>query len=90
MDFVGFVMVGTFVVSHLLIAVLLNNLEEAKAERLPALEQPPVSRDVILRDLRSIQKARRRSGERQTIREPESVHRIPSSFRSLSRLFRAA
>ncbi len=48
---------------NLFIAVVLNNLEEAKAERLRELEQP-VSREEILRDLRSTQKALRRLEER--------------------------
>ena len=61
--FVSFVVVGTFVVINLFIAVVLNNLEEAKAERLRELEQP-VSREEILRDLRSTQKALRRLEER--------------------------
>ena len=43
--------------------MVLNNLEEAKAERLRELEQP-VSREEILRDLRSTQKALRRLEER--------------------------
>ncbi len=63
MYFVSFVVVGTFVVINLFIAVVLNNLEEAKAERLRELEQP-VSREEILRDLRSTQKALRRLEER--------------------------
>ena len=61
--FVSFVVVGTFVVINLFIAVVLNNLEEAKAERLRELEQP-VSREEILRDLRSTQQALRRLEER--------------------------
>ena len=61
--FISFVVVGTFVVVNLFIAVVLNNLEEAKAERLRELEQP-VSREEILRDLRSTQKALRRLEER--------------------------
>ena len=61
--FVSFVVLGTFVVINLFIAVVLNNLEEAKAERLRELEQP-VSREEILRDLRSTQKALRRLEER--------------------------
>ncbi len=63
MYFVSFVVVGTFVVINLFIAVVLNNLEEAKAERLRELEQP-ASREEILRDLRSTQKALQRLEER--------------------------
>jgi voltage-gated sodium channel len=54
--FVSFVVMGTFVIINLFIAVVLNNLEEAKAERLHELQQP-VSRDEILRELRDTQKA---------------------------------
>jgi len=61
--FVSFVVLGTFVVVNLFIAVVINNLEEAKVERLRELE-PPVSREEILRDLRSTQKALRRLEER--------------------------
>ncbi len=54
--FVSFVVMGTFVIINLFIAVVLNNLEEAKAERLNEL-QAPVSRDEILNELRDTQKA---------------------------------
>ncbi len=54
--FVSFVVLGTFVVINLFIAVVINNLDEAKAERLAEL-QGPVSQDEILKDLRATQKA---------------------------------
>ncbi|NKB81447.1 MAG: ion transporter [Nitrospirales bacterium] len=54
--FVSFVVVGTFVVVNLFIAVVLNNLDEAKAERLHAL-QSPVTHTEIIRDLRNTQQA---------------------------------
>ena len=38
--FVSFVVLGTFVVVNLFIAVVLNNLEEAKLERLEAAQGP--------------------------------------------------
>ena len=47
-------MLGTFVVVNLFIAVVINNLDEAKAERLADLTQPPTS-DEILRELRETQ-----------------------------------
>lgn len=50
--FVSFVVVGTFVVINLFIAVVLNNLDEAKAERLAAMTDTP-SRDELLRELRA-------------------------------------
>ena len=60
--FVSFVVLGTFVVVNLFIAVVINNLDEAKAERLAELTSPPTS-DEILRELRATQEvlARMRS-----------------------------
>ena len=54
--FVSFVVMGTFVVVNLFIAVVLNNLDEAKTERLKELQTPP-TRDEILRELKSTQAA---------------------------------
>ena len=54
---------GTFVVVNLFIAVVINNLDEAKQERIRSLDQP-VSREEILRELRSTQRALRRLEER--------------------------
>lgn len=45
--FVSFVVVGTFVVINLFIAVVINNLEEAKQERLAELELPPTHRELM-------------------------------------------
>lgn len=59
MYFVSFVVIGTFVVINLFIAVVLNNLDEAKTERLREIQQPPSSED-ILRELRSTQEALQR------------------------------
>lgn len=54
--FVSFVILGTFVVVNLFIAVVINNLEEAKAERLRELTEPPTT-DEILDELRATQDA---------------------------------
>ncbi|OIO75200.1 MAG: ion transporter [Zetaproteobacteria bacterium CG1_02_53_45] len=54
--FVSFVIMGTFVIINLFIAVVLNNLDEAKAERLNELRQPP-TRDNLLKELDQTQKA---------------------------------
>ena len=59
--FVSFVVAGTFVVINLFIAIIINNLDEAKAERLRELE-PPVSRAELLRELRTTRDALRKSG----------------------------
>ena len=56
MYFVSFVVLGTFVVVNLFIAVVINNLDEAKAERIRELEAP-VTQEEILKDLRDTQKA---------------------------------
>ncbi len=48
--FVSFVTLGTFVVINLFIAVVLNNLDEAKQERLRELREPP-TKDEILEEL---------------------------------------
>lgn len=63
MYFVSFVVLGTFVVINLFIAVVINNLDEAKAERLAEL-QGPVTQKEILTDLRETQKALKRLEER--------------------------
>ena len=57
--FVSFVVVGTFVVVNLFIAVVINNLDRAKEESLRELETP-VSRDELLRELRATQDSLRR------------------------------
>jgi len=54
--FVSFVILGTFVVINLFIAVVINNLDEAKQERLDAMRTPP-SRDDLLKELAQTQKA---------------------------------
>jgi voltage-gated sodium channel len=61
--YVSFVVLGTFVVVNLFIAVVINNLDEAKQERLRSLEEPP-SREAILQELRLTQRALRRLEER--------------------------
>lgn len=52
--FVSFVIVGTFVVINLFIAVVINNLDEAKADRLKELENP-VSNQELLKELKQTQ-----------------------------------
>ena len=54
--FVSFVVLGTFIVVNLFIAVVINNLDEAKQERLRALRTTP-SRDEILEELKQTQAA---------------------------------
>lgn len=52
--FVSFVILGTFVVINLFIAVVINNLEEAKQEALEKLEEP-TTRDEIIGELKQTQ-----------------------------------
>ena len=54
--FVSFVIVGTFVVINLFIAVVINNLDEAKSEQLKELEKP-VSQKELLGELKSTKEA---------------------------------
>ncbi|MDQ6993051.1 MAG: ion transporter [Mariprofundus sp.] len=54
--FVSFVILGTFVIINLFIAVVINNLDEAKQERLAAMRQP-VSRDALMKELDQTQLA---------------------------------
>jgi voltage-gated sodium channel len=54
--FISFIFMGAFVIINLFIAVVLNNLEEAKAEQLETLRQP-VSRDELLKEVALTQQA---------------------------------
>ncbi|HBA32840.1 MAG TPA: ion transporter, partial [Gammaproteobacteria bacterium] len=53
--FVSFVVLGTFVIVNLFIAVVLNNLDQAKQEQLEAIQT--VTKDEILKDLKATQRA---------------------------------
>lgn len=57
--FVSFVVIGTFVIINLFIAIIINNLDEAKLDRLRDLETP-VSREELLGELRATQDALQR------------------------------
>ncbi|MXY45883.1 MAG: ion transporter [Chloroflexi bacterium] len=57
--FVSYVVIATFVVINLFVAIIINNLDQANAERLRELE-PPVTREELLRELRSTRSALRR------------------------------
>lgn len=54
--FVSFVIMGTFVIINLFIAVVINNLDEAKQERLKEM-RVPVSKDQLLDELHETQQA---------------------------------
>ncbi len=69
--FVTYVVIATFVVINLFIAIIINNLDEAKAERLQELQEP-ASREEILRELRSTQEALQRLESRLNIQETDN------------------
>ena len=52
MYFVSFVVVGTFVVINMFIAIIINSLDDAKRERPPEIEGP-VSREQMVREIRA-------------------------------------
>ncbi len=54
--FVSFVVMGTFVIVNLFIAVVINNLDEAKQARLEEMRQPP-SHDELLKELEATRQA---------------------------------
>lgn len=54
--FVSFIVMGTFVIINLFIAIVISNLEQAKAEQLKVLRQP-VSREELLDELAKTQHA---------------------------------
>ncbi len=54
--FVSFVIMGTFVIINLFIAVVINNLEEAKQERLREMRMP-VTHDQLMKELDQTQQA---------------------------------
>jgi voltage-gated sodium channel len=54
--FVSFIVMGTFVIINLFIAIVISNLEQAKAEQLKVLRQP-VSREELLDELAKTQQA---------------------------------
>jgi voltage-gated sodium channel len=45
--FVSFILIGTFVILNLFIAVVINNLEQSKVEQLHDLEKPVTHQDVL-------------------------------------------
>ncbi len=61
--FVSFVVMGTFVVINLFIAIIINNLDDAKLERLRELEEP-VTREELLREIRTTRDALQRLEKR--------------------------
>ena len=75
--FVSFVILGTFVVINLFIAVVINNLDEAKQERLRKLEQPPTA-DSLLSELRTTQQSLRRLEDQLRRRSDDDADPTPN------------
>ena len=69
--FVTYIVIATFVVINLFIAIIINNLDEAKLERLQELQEP-ASQEEILRELRLTQEALQRLEARLDVREEDS------------------
>ena len=69
--FVTYVVIATFVVINLFIAIIINNLDEAKLERLQELQEP-ASQEEILRELRLTQEALQRLETRLDIQEEDT------------------
>ena len=61
--FVSFVILGTFVVINLFIAIIINNLDEAKLERMREMERP-VSMEELMREIRATQASLQRLEDR--------------------------
>ena len=61
--FVSFVVIGTFVVINMFIAIIINSLDEAKREKLEELEMPPSS-ERLLQEIRATQAALQRLEQR--------------------------
>ena len=68
--FVSFIIMGTFVVINMFIAIIVNSLDEAKTDALRALQQPTTMED-LLREMRDTQAALQRLQERLDAREAE-------------------
>ena len=64
--FVSFVVVGTFVVINMFIAIIINSLDDAKRERPPEVEGP-ISREQMVQEIRAaratLERLERRLGE---------------------------
>ena len=77
--FVSFVLIGTFVVLNLFIAVVVNNLEASKAAELEALAQP-VTHDEVLKELErtrdALQALQRKLAALPTVEPPDPARKI--------------
>lgn len=68
--FVSFILIGTFVVANVVIAVVVNNLDEVKSEQVRSLQSPPTADD-LLREIRATQESLRRLEEQLQRRPPD-------------------
>ena len=72
--FVSFVVVGTFVVINLFIAIIINSLDETKLGQLSDRSEP-VSRQDLVRELRATQETLKRLEERLNVDDAEDESR---------------
>jgi voltage-gated sodium channel len=73
--FVSFVLIGTFVMLNLFIAVVINNLDASKTEELEQLRDP-VTHDEVLRELKRTRDALDRlQGRLETFPQPSAARR---------------
>jgi len=78
--FVSFVVLGTFVIINLFIAIVINNLDEAKAEKLKELRQPP-GRDQIMQQLQEAEETLNRLQE--SLRDAFDLDAPPSKMKKI-------
>lgn len=78
--FVSFVVLGTFVIINLFIAIVINNLDEAKAEKLRELRQPP-GRDQIMKELQEAEDTLNRLQE--SLRDAFDLDAPPSKMKKV-------
>ncbi|MBL4776076.1 MAG: ion transporter [Mariprofundus sp.] len=74
--FVSFVIVGTFVIINLFIAVVINNLDEAKHEYLEELRLP-VTQDQLMQELDQTQQALEKLRHQLALHKPETLSHKP-------------
>ena len=78
--FVSFVVLGTFVIINLFIAIVINNLDEAKAERLKELKTAP-GRHELMQELQDAEATLNRLQER--LRDAFDLDQSPAKMRKV-------
>jgi len=78
--FVSFVVLGTFVIINLFIAIVINNLDEAKQAKLKELREPP-GRDQIMKELQEAEETLNRLQE--SLRDAFELDALPSKMKKV-------